>query len=378
MSFSANTFLSDSLEKRKQQNNYRRLVNHDSLIDFCSNDYLGFAQSLLLKTKIAEELEQTQETVNGSAGSRLLSGNSFYAEKLEARLAQFHQAETGLLYNSGYDANQGLISAVAHKGHTVLIDELIHASVHDGIKLSRAEKAVFKHNDVKDLEEQLKGLKGVVYVAIETIYSMDGDEAPLGEIIAVCKKYKANLIVDEAHATGITKNEGKGLVQKGGFEKDVFARVHTFGKGMGCQGAVVLGSNLLRDFLINYSRSFIYTTALPLSGLIAINQSYNLLEASEQTIAQLHELIDVFQAGVSDKVQLISRGNESPIQSIIIEGNKEVKRASKILQDAGYDVRPIVSPTVPKGEERLRICIHAFNSKSEVEGLYEAINTIVA
>jgi 8-amino-7-oxononanoate synthase len=376
-SFTANTFLTESLEKRKQQKTFRTLVNHDSMVDFCSNDYLGFAQSSVLAKNIQEEYDAFSKTTNGSGGSRLLAGNSAYAEQLEKQLAVFHNAEAALLYNSGYDANVGLFSAIAHKGHTVLYDELIHASVHDGMRLSKAVCKPFKHNDCANLEQLLQAAEGIVYVAVESIYSMDGECAHLTEIAALCEHYKANLIVDEAHATGVTPNGGKGKVQELVLENQVFARVHTFGKGLGCHGAIVVGSDLLRSFLINYSRSFIYTTALPLKSLMAINQAYLLLQKSDDKIAHLQYLIRFFKSQLSEKARLVSLTNDSSIQSIIISGSDAVKAVAKQLQSDGFDVRPIVSPTVAVGSERLRICIHAFNTKEEIEKLCKTINTLL-
>lgn len=371
--FSADTFLSQALKKREEQNALRKLVVNNQLIDFCSNDYLGFAKSDSLLKNIQEEYDRLQEKTSGSGGSRLLAGNTHYAEELEKKIAAFHHAEAGLIYNSGYDANVGLFSAILQKEYTVIYDELIHASMHDGIKLSGAKAYLFKHNDIEHLEERLKIATGTIYVAIESIYSMDGDEAPLKEIALCCERYNANLIVDEAHATGITANKGKGKVQELGLEKKVFARVHTFGKALGCHGAIVLGSELLRNFLINFSRSFIYTTALPVKSLIAINQSYLMLAQQEETIVQLHQLVSHFkmQFKNANSIQLIE--SNSPIQCIVISGNNAVKKIALQLQEKGFDVRPILSPTVAKNKERLRICLHAFNTKQQISNLADNI-----
>mgnify|MGYP001547818443 CR=1 FL=1 len=377
MNFSADKFLTESLHKRQEQNTFRKLTNNNNLIDFCSNDYLGFARSEELKNNINKEFDVFSESKNGSGGSRLLSGNSEYVEYLEKKTAHFHNASTGLIFNSGYDANVGLFSSIARKDHTVLYDELIHASVHDGLKMSPAEKIPFKHNDINDLEAKLKNTSGIVYVAVESIYSMDGESAHLKEIADLCVKYNANLIVDEAHATGVTTNGGKGKVQELNIEDKVFARVHTFGKALGCHGAIVLGSDLLRNFLINYSRSFIYTTALPVKNLIAVNQAYELLQKSDDQIKRLHELIAYFKAHVAINKKLVALENNSPIQSIMISGSDEVKKIAIQIQHAGFDVRPIVSPTVPIGKERLRICVHAFNTEEEIANLCKTINQLV-
>ena len=371
--FSADQFLFKALQKRKEQNALRKLVQPNGLSDFCSNDYLGFARS----AKFAQNIEKACSKLidsNGSAGSRLLAGNSFFAENLESYIAKFHNAPSGLIYNSGYDANVGLFSAVGQKGNTIIYDELIHASVHDGLKLSSATTYLFKHNDLVHLEERLKIAEGIVYVAVESIYSMDGDQAPLKEIVRLCKKYEANLIVDEAHATGITQNKGKGRVQELKLEKEIFARVHTFGKGLGCHGAVVLGGELLRDFLINFSRSFIYTTALPIRSLVAIHEAYQLLQKSESEITRLHKHIGTFKKHLSKKVTLFLIPSNSPIQCLIVGGNDAVKKMAFHLQHSGFDVRPILNPTVQKGKERLRICIHSFNTGKEIKELCSLLN----
>ncbi|HEX8516822.1 MAG TPA: pyridoxal phosphate-dependent aminotransferase family protein [Bacteroidia bacterium] len=373
MNFPADPYLSQSLGKRRQHNAFRELKDHSHLVDFCSNDYLGFARSAELEEAIENELGQLSSQKNGSGGSRLLSGNTAYAEKLEDRIASFHNAPAALIYNSGYDANVGLFSAIGQKDASVIYDELIHASVHDGIKMSSASAYMFRHNDLFHLEERLKMAEGAVYVAVESIYSMDGDEALLREILGLCKKYNANLIVDEAHATGITANGGKGLVQLLGMEDDIFARVHTFGKALGCHGAGVLGSKLLRDYLINFSRAFIYTTALPVHSLVAISQAYQLLEKRGDKSSLLQELIAAFRlkAEASGILQLIA--SKSPIQCIVFSGNDKVKRIATLLQEDGFDVRPILSPTVPKGRERLRICLHTYNNLTEISRLIESI-----
>lgn len=368
----SNNYLKAALEKRDAQNALRKLVVNDQFADFCSNDYLGFARSAAFAKAVKEELAAMPAAGNGSTGSRLLAGNTAYAEMLEKKIAAFHHAEAGLIYNSGYDANVGLFSALGQKDCTVIYDELIHASVHDGIRMSQATSYMFRHNDVLHLEERLKNADGVVYVAVESVYSMDGDERLLGPIAALCRQYNAALIVDEAHATGITPNGGRGLVQELGLEDSVFARVHTFGKGLGCHGAIVAGSSLLRDYLVNFSRAFIYTTALPLHSLIAINQSYRLLQQSEATIRMLRSLIISFKdKAAAAGIHLIP--SNSPVQCLVIPGNAAVKQAAEALQQAGFDVRPILSPTVQKGRERLRICIHAFNSEEQVDRLIQQI-----
>ena len=378
MLFTANKFLSNSLDNRLNQNAFRKLVLNNKLIDFCSNDYLGFARSNIILDLTALEFSSYNfqlPILNGSTGSRLLTGNSDYVEFLEKKIATFHNAPAGLIFNSGYDANLGLISAIAQKGDTIIYDELIHASIHDGIRLSSSSAFKFRHNNIVHLEERLKIASGVIYVIVESVYSMDGDVSPILAIVDLCKKYHANLIIDEAHATGITVNMGKGMVQQLKIEQDVFARIHTFSKALGGHGAIVLGSELLRNFLINFSRSFIYTTALPLKSLIAVNQAYELLQNSKDIILKLHENIAIFKNHLSENVKFNLIQSDSPIQCIIVKGNDNVKFLAAAIQNEGYDIRPVLSPTVLKGRERLRICIHVFNTASQIQNLCAFLNT---
>ncbi|HTA26440.1 MAG TPA: 8-amino-7-oxononanoate synthase [Bacteroidia bacterium] len=365
--FQAEEALSDALQKREEQGLLRKLSISAKQIDFTSNDYLGFARSEELFKMIEEKTIRSKKRL-GSGGSRLLSGNSKEAEELEIFLAKFHNAQTALLFNSGYDANMGLFSSISKKGDTIIYDELVHASIHDGMKLSKADTFSFRHNDLTHLEERLNKTEGNVFVAVESVYSMDGDCAPLKVISDLCVKYNANLIVDEAHATGIF---GKGLVQNFELENNVFARVHTFGKAMGCHGAVILGSEILKKYLVNYARSFIYTTALPLHSLISIECAYRLLEKSISIQNKLSENISYFRKKIETPYKWLD--SISAIQSLIVPGNIEVRELCSKIQERDMDVRPILSPTVQKGKERIRVCLHAYNTIEEIDLLFETI-----
>jgi 8-amino-7-oxononanoate synthase len=363
-------FLSRKLAERAEQDALRRLRLPEGKVDFCSNDYLGVVRNGLL------EGARHGGDAHGSGGSRLLAGNYALVEETERVIAAYHEAPAGLIYNSGYDANVGLLSCVPQRGDVVLYDALSHASIRDGMRLSFAQAYAFAHNDCGDLDKQLAGavrkiadtgtMRGNVFVVTESVFSMDGDLAPLGEISALCGKYGAQLIVDEAHATGVVGGKGEGLIQELGLTEACFARIHTFGKAVGCHGAIVLGSGLLREFLINFSRAFIYTTAPPPSGVRAIADAYALLPMLNKERERLCGLIDQFRSAAIGYERLDSR---TPIQVVIVPGNTAVKALAGRLQDAGLDVRPILYPTVPKDRERLRIVLHAFNTPAEVEGL---------
>lgn len=360
-------FLIKRLGERKDQNAYRRLRLPDGKVDFCSNDYLG-----IVKNRLNEGNRPSLRS--GSTGSRLLAGNSALAEELEKELAIFHDAPAGLIFNSGYDANTGLLSSVTQKGDTVLYDALSHASLRDGLRLSFARSFSFRHNDPDDLEKKLgtaaKSSSGNLFVITESVFSMDGDLAPLTGMAALCERYGALLIVDEAHATGIVGEKGAGLVQELHLQHRCFARVHTFGKAVGAHGAIILGSGDLRDYLINFSRPFIYTTALPDISLAAIQASYRLFPEMRGERQRLKDLIAVFQAAELPFPVLKS---STPIQGIIVPGNNAVKKLAECLQEEGLDLRPILYPTVPAGSERLRIVLHAFNTVEEVQKLIQKI-----
>ncbi|WP_421828135.1 aminotransferase class I/II-fold pyridoxal phosphate-dependent enzyme [Larkinella sp.] len=370
----ANTAVLELLEKRREAGLLRHLKKPENLLDFCSNDYLGLARSVALRDTIAQAVASHPTWLNGATGSRLLAGNSALAEELETEIAAFHDAEAALIFNSGYDANIGLLACLPQRGDTLLTDELIHASMIDGARLSVANRFKFRHNDLEDLENRLKRATGAVYVAIESVYSMDGDLAPLAEIAGLCERYEAALMVDEAHATGVFGVSGTGLVQALGLQNRVFARIHTFGKALGVHGAAVVGSAALRDFLINFARSFVYSTALPPHSLLAIQSVYRFLPQNQPLIDRLQVLRTYFQQQIQERLPHTEwTSAESPILGLIVPGNDACRAVAAQLQQAGFDVRPIVSPTVPAGRERLRICLHAFNSESEIDSLVQTL-----
>ena len=370
----AEQFLHQKLNERTEKNRLRKLTYSNLPIDFCSNDYLGLAKSQELRSLIEMETNRLSNFKNGATGSRLLSGNYLYTEETEQYIAEFHSTAAALLFNSGYDANVGLLSSIPQRGDTIIADELIHASLIDGARLSYAERFRFKHNNVVDLEQKLKNAKGLCYVVIESIYSMDGDMAPLTEISKLCHKYHANLIVDEAHAVGVFGNKGKGLVQQLGLEKKIFARIVTYGKALGTHGAAILGSNHLRHYLINFARSFIYTTAAPMHQIIAIKCSYQLM-AQHNYQQQLTNKIEYYNQQI-EVTSLPRIKSNSCIQTILFKNDLTAKKAADYLQSKGFDVRAILSPTVPEGQERLRICLHLYNTEEEIKKLINHLKDI--
>ncbi|MDP4285651.1 MAG: 8-amino-7-oxononanoate synthase [Bacteroidota bacterium] len=356
-------FLDKKLQERIQANALRSLIINKDKIDFCSNDYLGIVKNQLIEKSISHPLS------HGSGGSRLLSGNYPLIEETENSIAAFHDAEAGLIFNSGYDANTGVLASVPQKNDTIIYDQLSHASLRDGIRLSFATSFSFLHNDTRNLEKKLAVARNNaqnLFVVTESVFSMDGDYAPLKAISDLCEKYNAALIVDEAHATGVVGQKGKGLVQQLHLQKKCFARIHTFGKACGAHGAIVLGSEKLKKYLVNFARTFIYSTALPPSAVEAIALSYQTFPTMEKERTHINELIGFFK-----NAQLPYRilPGQTPIQVVIIPGNEVVKKIAQTLQENHFDIRPILYPTVPKGQERLRMVLHSFNKVEEVEAV---------
>ncbi|WP_396157772.1 aminotransferase class I/II-fold pyridoxal phosphate-dependent enzyme [Flavobacterium sp.] len=373
--------LEKKLELREEQNALRQLPSSNSLIDFASNDYIGFAKNETIFNQTHDFLLAKNIKVNGATGSRLLSGNHIVYQETEAFIAQFHKVESSLIFNSGYDANVGLFSSVPQRNDVILFDELCHASIRDGIQMSNAKAFKFQHNDLEDLEKLILKFTSdtsELYIVTESVFSMDGDTPNLEQMLFLSEKYRAYLIVDEAHALGVFGNTGEGVVQSLGLQDNVFARIITFGKGLGCHGAAVLGSESLKSYLVNFARSLIYTTGLSPHSIATILQSYSYLEKEKNAIEKLKSNIVFFN---QEKVRLglkpIFVYSKSAIQCAIIPGNEKVKNIANQLQQNGFDVKPIVSPTVPEGQERLRFCLHSYNSENEISNVLELLATFV-
>lgn len=338
---------------RKKDGTLRELTQNQSEIDFFSNDYLGLAQ----------ENFSDSSAQGGSSGSRLLSGNSSTAIECEGRLANFFDSESALLFNSGYDANLGFISAVAQRGDFILYDEYVHASIRDGIRLSNAKGYSFKHNDCNDLKRQLKGITGTVYIIVESLYSMEGDMAPMRGIEALSKDFGAYLIVDEAHACGVYGIDGRGIIHAREMQEEVFCRIITFGKAYGFHGAAILCSKELKEYLINFSRPFIYSTALPKGSYNSIIQRVENKSIRERQI-KLHKNIAEFRK-CQTNYTFLSEEN-SPIQVLEFDDKKSLMILVDNMLKAGIYTKPIFPPTVPKGSFRARLCLHSYNSDSEI------------
>lgn len=388
------------LNKRKENDTFRELPSKNSLIDFSSNDYLGFSKSEKIFKNASKLILAKGIIQNGATGSRLLSGNNSLYEGVEHMLCEYHRTEAALIFNSGYDANIGFFSSVPQRGDFILYDEFIHASVRDGIKMSNAKAFKFKHNNLEDLHGHIERIRNVnnkskeLYIVTESVFSMDGDSPDLYALVNLCEKNDSHLIVDEAHAVGVFGKNGEGLVQDNELQDKVFARIITFGKALGCHGAAVLGKNELKDYLVNFARSFIYTTGLPPHSLATIQSAYNelrnstetirILEAPNDRIKRTNSFIKLRQNITHFKKELKRLKlkqhfieSNSTIHCCIVPGNTRIKNIAKSLGEKGFDVKPILSPTVPEGQERLRFCLHTFNSEKEISDVLTQLATFV-
>ncbi|WP_370176007.1 aminotransferase class I/II-fold pyridoxal phosphate-dependent enzyme [Leeuwenhoekiella palythoae] len=371
--------LQDKLNQRREANALRQLKTPDvEWVDFSSNDYLGFSKNSTIFSRAGEILKEHNLELNGAAGSRLLSGNHKLYELTESFIAKTHQVAAALIFNSGYDANVGFFGSVPQRGDVILYDELIHASIRDGIQMSHAKAYKFKHNDLEDLErilaKQDEILKQVqhdalaIYVVTESVFSMDGDSPDLLKLVDLCEQVSAQVFIDEAHAIGVF---GTGIIDDLGLEHRV-TRLVTFGKAMGCHGAAILGSETLKSYLVNFARSLIYTTALPPHSVATILASYQHAASDAKkpnsALKKLRENIQYFLEELKkQQLEEFFIKSDSAIHCAILPGNARAKQISATLLEAGYDVKAILSPTVPAGQERLRICLHSYNSQNEIK-----------
>ncbi len=344
--------LQEKLHQREANNALRKLPLANTWIDFASNDYIGFAHNTSIFEATHQYLLDQNIKINGATGSRLISGNHELYSKAESFIATFHQSEEALIFNSGYDANVGFFSSVPQRKDVILYDELCHASIRDGIQMSNAKAYKFGHNDLEDLERLLQRCQAEfveVYIVTESVFSMDGDCPNLEQLVQLTQKYNVYLVIDEAHALGVFGAQGEGLVQSLGLQDQVFARIMTFGKGLGCHGAAIIGSKELKNYLINFARSFIYTTGLSPHAVATIFTAYKHLGNEVETLQSLKDNIVFFN---QEKLRLGLKPlfvySKSAIQCAIIPGNDKVKSIAAQLQHKGFDVKPILSPQCPK------------------------------
>lgn len=364
--------LKERLQQRIAAAGLRKLQLSEGLVDLSSNDYLGLAKNPLVY------VEQSARNRHGASGSRLLTGHSRQFESLEKQLADFYIAPAALVFNSGYDANMGLLSALPQKGDLVLFDELCHTSIREGLRLSDARSYKFTHNNLASLNALYtrwkKEMSGDIYVVTESLFSMDGDSADLRALTQWCEQKQVFLILDEAHGT--SSGFGQGLAVENEIQDKVFARLITFGKALGAHGACILGSVELKEYLINFARPLIYTTALPPTTLGYL-QALHEQRGSDQVMVRVNQLQEVIAYFLEQGTPLFSAdklsSNQGPIQWFALKGNEEVLQLSATLKQHGFDVRAIRPPTVPAGQERLRICLHAYNTREEIDEFFRIL-----
>ena len=357
--------LEAELQTIKSQGLYRSLKTSSGRC-VCSNDYLGLARDERIRAAIVDALESG--VPHGSTGSRLLAGHHAEFDALERAFAQWQGSEAALFFGSGYAANLGLLTALLDSDSLVLSDELNHASLIDGLRLTKAPRKVIPHLDLSAYERALsEGRRGQSYVVVESLYGMDGDIAPLRELADLCRKYKARLIVDEAHATGLFGRAGAGLVSQLGVRDAVFASVHTCGKALGHMGAFICGSADLKSFLINRSRSFIFSTALPPFMAVGLLKAIEIIASDEELRSRPAKLGARLRKRLEGRVD--TGMSASQIVPLIVGEGALALSLAKQLAQRGWDARAIRPPTVPEGTCRIRLALHNGISDEELEQL---------
>jgi 8-amino-7-oxononanoate synthase len=325
-------------------------------INLCSNDYLGLSTDPRLKSALLEAVAKAGSL--GSTGSRLLSGNSPEWEDLESDFANFAGTEAALYFGSGYAANVGLLSSILRPGDLVFSDALNHASLVDGIRLSGAEKVIYPHLDLQVLSRALQkhsGWQGPKVIVTESLFSMDGDCAPLDDLLRLAEGHNAELVVDEAHAIGVRGPQGRGLAAERGLERQMFAITHTCGKALASAGAFVCGSYQLKEFLINRARTFIFTTAMPPYLACQIRAALDLVCKMDSDRLYLQELASRLHQSLGPDLQPCAA--PSHIVSVVLGSNEKALYVAERLQADGFDARAIRPPTVPAGTARIRLSL---------------------
>lgn len=346
--------------------------------DFASNDYLGLAADPIIGQAVADAVARGVPV--GSGGSRLLRGNAPEHEGVEAKAAAFFRTQAALLMANGFAANLALFSTLPQRGDLIVADELIHASVHDGIRMSKAATVFARHNDVQSFADLISGWraeggKGRIWIAVETLYSMDGDMAPLADLATLAARHEAMLILDEAHGTGVFGPAGRGLsAGLDGLHNVV--TLHTCGKAMGVEGALICGPRIIIDYLINRARAFIFSTAPSPLMAVAVSAAIDRIEQADDLRARLQTLrVD---AGEAICGPLGLPQPRSQILPVVLGEDRRTMATAAALQEAGFDVRGIRPPTVAPGTSRLRISLTLNVGRADVLALGEELERLLA
>ena len=361
--------LSQALSDREEQGILRKLRPCQPGADFYSNDYLGLASNDACHEMLMASLHDNPQWLRGGTGSRLVSGNSALTLSVEDFIAAEHRAERALLFPSGYMANLALFSCLPKRNDTILLDEFVHRSVLDGCRLSFAAKMRFQHNDLDHLENRLAKAKGKCWIAVESLYSMEGDFAPLHDLVVLAERYGASLMVDEAHAMGVF---GHGLVCDAHLQERIFATVVTYGKAMGAHGAAILSHGTVIDYLVNFAAPFIYTTGLPDLFAATIRNNYTFLKMNPYLREDLQDRVRHFCAAGLPTLS----GAGSPIQAIPYPGISRLAAAKEMLEAQSLYTFAVRPPTVKSGSERLRVSLHAFNTYAEIQQLTDLLTEL--
>jgi 8-amino-7-oxononanoate synthase len=340
-------------------------IDGKRVLMFSSNNYLGLANHPRLK-KASAHAALCHGT--GSGGSRLVSGNMDVHQDLEKKLASFKGTDKALLFSSGYHANIGAISALAGEGDVILSDELNHASIVDGCRLSGGKVRIYPHTDMNSLEEILRRCSRFKrrLIVTDSVFSMDGDVAPLSDIIDLAEKYSALVMVDDAHGTGVLGKKGKGAIEHFGLEGRVDLQMGTLGKALGSFGAYIAGSDDLIQLLVNKARTLLYTTALPPSVCGAALAALKILDEKPELLSQLRNNASYFRKGMRDLGYSIPE-SETPILSLVLRNPFATMTMAQSLFDEGIYVQGIRPPTVPDGTSRLRITLMATHTKEQLD-----------
>lgn len=370
-----NQFLVEALDAYQKKGLMRSLTNRaGNCIDFDSNDFLGLAINEELKEIVLRDLsKQSHQYLFGSTGSRLVSGNLPILEETEQWLAHFFKSEDAILCKSGFEANHSFFGYVPQRTDTIIYDAEIHASIKTTARLSGATCLSFRHNDTDNLQLKAKSTKGRVFVAVESIYSISGDVAPLKNLADICRKNNWLLVVDEAHTTGIAGNYGEGLCCELGIEKDIFARIHTFGKAAGCSGAVIVGNQSLKSYLLNFAIPAIYSTAMPPAQAIAIKNHLSFIQNNPELKANLQLNMDAFNSSFCDYFT-VKKQHIIPLEA----GNRE--ETIRIVQTLGklnIALKAMLPPTTSGNKSLIRITLHSNNSFSEIDYFFSQLRKLL-